>query len=83
MDLSSLLALVTAEARLLGRVLSASADHIYMYDAAGRYLYVKRAGAEALGKTPAAIIGRHWRELGFPTDIMERFDELRYVGNEG
>ena len=69
-----LLARLAAEARMLGGIMSASADHIYLFDAAGRYLFANAAGAAALGLKPAEMIGRHWRELGLPAPIMERFD---------
>ncbi|HOK06831.1 MAG TPA: PAS domain-containing protein [Syntrophales bacterium] len=71
---------LAAEASLLGKVLMTSADHIYMFDPSGRYLFANAAGAAALGLKPADMMGRHWRELGFPRDIMETFaDNLRRV----
>jgi len=68
---------LAAQSRMLGNILSASADHIYMYDAAGRYLFANKSGASALGLKPADMIGKHWRDLGFPKGIMEPFDAHR------
>jgi len=76
-DLPQTLARLATEARMLGAILAASADHIYLFDAAGRYLFANAAGAAALGLKPAEMIGRHWRELGLPVPIMERFEEQR------
>ena len=56
--------------------LQQSSDHLYAYDRSGRYLYVSPAGAAALGLTPADMVGRHWRDLGLPPEVMERFDSL-------
>ncbi len=68
---------LTFQARTLGNILSASADHIYLFDAAGRYLFANAAGADALGMKPADLMGRHWRQLGFPSSIMEGFEAHR------
>ncbi len=62
---------------LLDGILSASPDHIYLYDHAGRYLYASLAGAKALGLDRPEIAGKSWRELGFPSEIMEPFDLQR------
>lgn len=64
-------------AALFKALLDASADHIYVYDRAGRYLYASPSGAKALGLSPEDMLGKHWRELGLPAEIMERFDALR------
>lgn len=68
---------LASQARTLGQILAASADHIYLYDAAGRYRFANLAGAGALGLKPADLIGRHWRQLGFPPEIMDPFDAHR------
>jgi len=65
------------KAWLYESVLSASSDHIYIYDRSGVYLYASPSGASALGLQPHDIVGKHWRELGFPSEIMERFDAHR------
>jgi len=68
---------LATQARMLENILAASADHIYMYDAAGRYIFANKSGASALGLKPADMIGRNWQELGFPAEIMEPFDVHR------
>jgi PAS domain S-box-containing protein len=64
-------------ASLLTAVLAVSVDPIYVVARDGRYLSVSASGAEALGMTPAQIVGRHWRELGLPADLMEGVDAQR------
>lgn len=71
------MAMSADKAWLYEAVLSSSSDHIYIYDRAGVYLYASPSGARALGLLPENIVGKHWRELGFPSLIMERFDVLR------
>jgi PAS domain S-box-containing protein len=68
---------IADKAWLYESVLSASSDHIYIYDHAGVYLYASPSGANALGLQPQDITGKHWRDLGFPSKIMERFDAHR------
>jgi len=68
---------LAAQARMLGNILSASADHIYMFDPAGRYLFANKAGAAAMGLRPADMIGKNWRELGLPQNVMGPFDLKR------
>jgi PAS domain S-box-containing protein len=68
---------INDRAWLYESVLSASSDHIYIYDRSGVYLYASPSGARALGLEPEDIVGRHWRELGLPSQIMERFDAHR------
>ena len=65
------------QAWMLDGILSATPNHFYMYDRQGRYLFASQAGARALGMEPDEIIGKTWRELGFPTEIMEPFDVHR------
>lgn len=69
---------------LFKAALEACADHIYIYDREGRYLYANPSGLEELGLPLEAVIGRSWRELGLPADIMERFEcDLQIVITSG
>lgn len=63
--------------RLLERVLAGTSDPIYVFDRAGRYRFASDAAGRALGLEPEAMVGRTWRELGFPAEAMEPFDRLR------
>src|SRR5436190_22485510 len=64
-------------AQVLEGILAATVDHVYVVDAAGRYCYVSAGGARVLGFEPEAVIGKNWRELGLPPEVMERFDARR------
>ena len=63
--------------RLYEKILSTTADHLCVYDEDGRYLFASTSGAQSLGMIPSDIIGKTWRELGFPPEIMEPFDARR------
>jgi PAS domain S-box-containing protein len=66
-----------SQAEMLDAVLSASTDYIYLTDRDGRFLYVGRSGARALGLDPVAMIGKTAREFGLPEDLMVLADETR------
>jgi len=55
-------------------VLSASTDHIYIYDRECRYLFANPSGAAALGFNGRDMVGKHWRELGLVAEILEPFE---------
>jgi PAS domain S-box-containing protein len=64
---------------MLETILSASPDHIYIFDRAGRFLYANRASLESMSailQKPEAlklpeIFGKTGQDLGFPPDLME------------
>lgn len=58
-------------------ILSSSPDCFCVLDKTGKYIYVNRATAQAVGKAQSDFIGKTWQELEFPTEIMERFDTQR------
>ena len=45
-------------------------DLVFAYTRDGRYLFVNTAAAEFLGTDPGDVIGEHWRDLGYPSDVM-------------
>lgn len=59
---------------LFKTVLEACADHIYIYDHKGCYLYANPSGLEALGLPLESVLGRPWQEIGMSIAIMERFE---------
>ncbi len=69
------LAALEKQSTLQGALLDSVLEHIYLYDRDMRYLFASPAGARALGMQPEDIIGRTWRDLGMPVDIMEPFEE--------
>jgi PAS domain S-box-containing protein len=65
------------QAESLSAILSATVDHIYLIDRAGRYRYVSEGGARVLGVRAEEMTGKTWRELGLPAEVMEPFDAQR------
>jgi PAS domain S-box-containing protein len=63
--------------KLLNKILSASPNGYLICDRAGKYIYVNQAAAQLLGFAQSEFIGKTWRQLGFPAEIMERFDTQR------
>ena len=71
-------------AGLAEAILASTPDHIYMYDGDLRFRYASAAAARTLGLSQAQIVGRTWRELGFPPEIMEPLErEIRTVFASG
>jgi PAS domain S-box-containing protein len=68
---------VQEQAKTLNAILSASTDHIYVFDRAGRYRYISESGARALGVRPDEVVGKNWRELGLLAAVMEPLDAQR------
>jgi PAS domain S-box-containing protein len=72
-----LIAQAQEQANSLNAILSASVDHIYVFDKEGRYRYVSDGGAQILGFQPSEVIGKTWRDLGLPAALMEQVDAQR------
>lgn len=68
---------VQEQADTLRGILSASVDHIYVFDREGRYRYVSAAGAAVLGLKPSDLAGKSGRDIGLPPDLMEKVDRQR------
>jgi len=57
---------------VLGDILMDVPDLVFAYGRDERYLFVNRAAAEFLkADDPFDVIGCHWRELGYPEQIMQ------------
>lgn len=65
------------EWRMLDRILSASPAKICLIDRTGKYLYASPAAAQLFGLPPTKIVGKTGQELGFPPQIVEKFDAQR------
>ncbi len=65
---------------LLDAILATTPDHFHVHDRAGRYLYASPIALQAIGLTADQVLGRNWRDLGFPAEEGQRFEErLRVV----
>lgn len=71
-ELQRLAAQVAQQARTLDGILSASPDHVYTLDRAGRYTYASLAGARAMGRERSDIVGQTSAGLGLPTSVSGR-----------
>jgi PAS domain S-box-containing protein len=60
---------------MLDAILSATPDHIILFDLDRRYVYVNKPGLESVGMSLADVVGKTWRELGFPVDVGEAFEQ--------
>ena len=70
---------VREQAGVLRGILAATVDHIYVVGRGGRYRHVSTGGARVLGFEPHEVVGKDWRELGLPAEVMEPFDARREV----
>lgn len=48
-------------------------DIVIAFTDDGRYLYVNKLAARFLDVRPVDVIGRHWREMGYPPHVMLPF----------
>ena len=72
--LQQLAATVEQRARMLDQVLSASVDHVCMYDRLGRYTYANRAFMQSFQLEQAELYGKTWQQVGLPTETMTTFE---------
>jgi PAS domain S-box-containing protein len=68
---------VQEQANILNAILTASVDHIYIFNDRGRYQYVSRDGATVLGLKPQDMMGKTLQELDLPTDLVEEVENQR------
>ncbi|MEH2278487.1 MAG: PAS domain S-box protein [Nostoc sp.] len=68
---------VQQQANILNAILTASVDHIYIFNRRGCYQYVSRDGATLLGLKPQDLMGKTLPELDLPTDLVEQVDNQR------
>ncbi|MEH2062584.1 MAG: PAS domain S-box protein [Nostoc sp.] len=68
---------VQEQANILNAILTASVDHIYIFNHQGCYQYVSRDGATILGLKPQDIVGKTLPELDLPADLIEQVDHQR------
>src|SRR5919199_6077216 len=72
--LQQLAAKVEQRARMLEQVLSASVDHVCMYDRLGRYTYANRAFTQSFQLEQTELYGKTWQQVGLPTETMTTFE---------
>lgn len=60
--------------KVLNDILSSSSDFLFICDRAGKYLYVNVAAANAWNLTQSDFIGKSWRQVELPAEIVEQFE---------
>ena len=60
----------------MAAIISAVADHVYVFDADGRFTFMSKPPFFP-GATRESMLGKTWREIGMPAATMEVFDEVR------
>ncbi|MBD2730379.1 PAS domain S-box protein [Nostoc sp. FACHB-892] len=68
---------VQEQANILNAILTASVDHIYIFNRKGRYQYVSRDAATLLGFKPQDLVGKTLQDLDVPAELMEQVDNQR------
>ncbi|MEH2108741.1 hybrid sensor histidine kinase/response regulator [Nostoc sp.] len=68
---------VQEQANILNAILTASVDHIYIFNGKGCYQYVSRDGASVLGLKPQDIVGKTLPELDLPAELITQVDNQR------
>ncbi|MCC5664086.1 PAS domain S-box protein [Nostoc sp. CHAB 5784] len=68
---------VQEQANILNAILTASVDHIYIFNRRGCYQYVSHDAATILGLKPQDIVGKTLQDLDLPADLVEQVDNQR------
>ncbi|MHC5743179.1 MAG: PAS domain-containing hybrid sensor histidine kinase/response regulator [Nostoc sp.] len=68
---------VQEQANILDAILTASVDHIYIFNRQGCYQYVSHDGATVLGLQPQDIVGKSLPEMDLPADLIMQVDIQR------
>ncbi|MGF1938481.1 MAG: PAS domain S-box protein [Nostoc sp. ChiQUE02] len=68
---------VQEQANILNAILTASVDHIYIFNRRGCYQYVSHDAATVLGFKPQDLVGKTLQDLDFPADLVEQVDNQR------
>ncbi|HYX14693.1 MAG TPA: PAS domain S-box protein [Nostoc sp.] len=68
---------VQEQANILNAILTASVDHIYIFDDRGCYQFVSHDGAIVLGFKPQDLVGKTLQDLDVPADLIEQVDNQR------
>lgn len=63
--------------KILNDILSSTSEFFFVCDRTGKYIYVNRAAADALGVAQSDLISKTWQQLDLPVEVMERLDAQR------
>ncbi len=67
-------AALAEQSRSLEAILSATSDHVYMFDAQKRFRYASRTALQYNGISIEQILGKTCQQIGMPLDLREPFE---------
>lgn len=73
-ELSALATAIKSQSEVFGKIISLNQDCAYILDSNCRFKYASISGARLFGFQQTEVIGRNWRELGLPREIMIPFE---------
>lgn len=73
-ELSALTKAINKQSSVFGTIVSMSHDCSFIFDKNGKFTYSSLAGSQLFGLKQTDIIGKSWRELGLPREIMIPFE---------
>ncbi|BDI15285.1 hypothetical protein ANSO36C_10870 [Nostoc cf. commune SO-36] len=68
---------VQEQANILNAILTASVDHIYIFNRRGCYQFVSHDAATVLGFKTQDLVGKTLQDLDVPADLIEQVDNQR------
>jgi PAS domain S-box-containing protein len=74
LKMEELLLKINDQKQILDLIFESSPIIFFVYDKNCRFRYVSEKVALLLGITRDEMVGRHWREIGLPADLMEPVD---------
>nr|WP_092069672.1 ATP-binding protein [Dendrosporobacter quercicolus]NSL47551.1 PAS domain-containing protein [Dendrosporobacter quercicolus DSM 1736]SDL94076.1 PAS domain S-box-containing protein [Dendrosporobacter quercicolus] len=73
-ELSALTKAIKRQSRVFGAIVSMSNECSFIIDRNATFTYASIAGAQLLGLKQLDVIGKNWRELGLPREVMVPFE---------
>lgn len=73
-ELSALTTAIKNQSEVFGKIISLSHDCAFILDGHSRFTYASISGAQLFGLKQLDVIGKNWRELGLPREIMIPFE---------
>lgn len=83
-ELSNLAVEIKQQSETFGKIVTFTFDCTFLFNKQGVFTYASISAAELLGLNPSDIIGKNWRDLYLPRDVMIPFEaHLKTVFNLG
>lgn len=83
-ELSNLAVEIKQQSETFGKIVTFTFDCTFLFNKHGIFTYASISAAQMLGLNPSDIIGKNWRDLYLPRDVMIPFEaHLKTVFNLG